>query len=79
MDGNGSSPAVHVVPSARAGAQKAISENIASADRSPLTTIPRYSRKFLNLLIENTVAASKREALGTTAIAPISVVTRKSA
>jgi DNA-binding LacI/PurR family transcriptional regulator len=45
----------------------------------PLTTISWDNRKFLDLLIENTVAASKREQLGTTAMAPISVVSRASA
>jgi DNA-binding LacI/PurR family transcriptional regulator len=117
-------PAVHVVPSAREGAQKAISrilarqrvalgiccyndevalavlaalsdahlsipeavavigcDHIPLAQLSipPLTTISWNNRRFLDLLIENTVAASKKEPLGTIAMVPISVVTRKSA
>jgi len=45
----------------------------------PLTTISWNNRKFLDLLIENTVAASKREKLGSPAMVPLSVVTRDSA
>jgi DNA-binding LacI/PurR family transcriptional regulator len=44
----------------------------------PLTTISWNNRKFLDLLIENTVAASKREKLGSPAMVPLSVVTRES-
>jgi DNA-binding LacI/PurR family transcriptional regulator len=44
-----------------------------------LTTISWNNRKFLDLLIENTVAASKREKPGGVAMVPLSVVTRESA
>ena len=44
----------------------------------PLTTIYWDNRKFLDLLIENTVAASKREKIGRAAMVPLSVVTRES-
>jgi DNA-binding LacI/PurR family transcriptional regulator len=45
----------------------------------PLTTISWNNRKFLDLLIENAVAASKGEKVGSAAMVPLSVVTRDSA
>jgi len=45
----------------------------------PLTTVSWDYRKFLDILIENTVAVSNRQAPGPIAMVPISVVVRASA
>jgi DNA-binding LacI/PurR family transcriptional regulator len=52
---------------------------LAQVSVPPLTTISWNNREFLDLLIENTVIASKRESIGSIPMVPISVVQRASA